>query len=69
MRYFTKTKIIGMLIILLAFLLILMSDVLARNKNLEAKVKIQKDMINIKDNRIIELESIKQNMDEQFGIY
>lgn len=69
MRYFTKTKIIGMLIILLAFLLILMSDVLARNRNLEAKVKIQKDMINIKDNRIIELESIKQNMDEQFGIY
>ena len=69
MRYFTKTKIIGVLIILLAFLLILMSDVLARNRNLEAKVKIQKDMINIKDNRIIELESIKQNMDEQFGIY
>lgn len=69
MRYFTKTKIIGMLIILLAFLLILMSDVLARNRNLEAKVKIQEDMMDIKDNRIIELESTKQNMDEQFGIY
>lgn len=69
MRYFTKTKIIGMLIILLAFLLILMSDILARSRSLESKVKIQKDIIDIKEDRILELESIKQNMDEQFGIY
>ncbi|PJN79923.1 hypothetical protein CWE04_11990 [Thomasclavelia cocleata] len=69
MRYFTKNKIIGMLIILVAFLLILLSDILTRNRNLEAKIKIQEDIIEIKNNKINELETVKQNMDEQFGIY
>lgn len=69
MRYFTKNKIIGILIILVAFLLILLSDILTRNRNLEAKIKIQEDIIEIKNNKINELETVKQNMDEQFGIY